>query len=342
MKYARFFSVLVLVLVALYGAAGFYCLPLASYQGDLTRIGMLPESLFGWTKPQPAIAASLLQQSSWQDADVLVIGDSFSDNSDVTESRIWQTVLTGHGLRVHTEHWENIRAVCADFSAWLRGQGFKGRHVVIETVERYARDRFADSVACKKMELRHSYDESRPRMPPATVFDPDRRDWSGKLSVGIRTEAHRLVYEHSSAQPGFSGYTLGRVRVARVAGGCQLFSHRACRDALFLGEDSAQDLQDSVIDDMEKLNARFDGLKPVWVVVPNKSTAYLYPEKSFWDRLERRLPDSVNLMKPVRQAIADRVVDLYPANNTHFSTSGYLLMGEAVYRNMAPRGPAPH
>lgn len=336
MKYARFFSILVFVLVALYGAAGFYFLPLASYQGDLTRIGMLPESLFGWTRAQPAIAPALMQQSSWQDADVLVIGDSFSD------SRVWQTVLTGHGLRVHTEHWENVRAVCGDFSSWLRGQGFRGRYVVIEVIERYARDRFADSVACRKMELRHSYDESRPRLPPATAFDPDRKDWSGKLSVGIRTEAHLLGYQHASAQPDFRGYTLGRVSVARVSGGCQLFSHRACRDALFLGEDSAQDLQDGVIDDIATLNGRFAGLTPVWVVVPNKSTAYLYPDKHFWDRLERRLPASVNLMKPVRQAIADRVVDLYPANNTHFSTTGYLLMGQAIYRNMAPRGPAPH
>ncbi len=327
MKYARFFSVLVFLMVALYGAAGFYFLPLASYQGDLTRIGMLPEPLFGWTRAQPAIAPALMQQSTWQDADVLVIGDSFSDD------RVWQTVLTGHGLRVHTEHWENIRAVCADFPVWLRAQGFKGRYVVIEVVERFARDRFADSVSCKNMELRHSYDESRPRLPPATVFDPERKDWSGKLSVGISTEAHLLAYEHSSAQPGFQGYTLGRVRVARVSGGCELFSHRACRDALFLGKDSAQDVQDSVIADTAILNTRFRGLTPIWVVVPNKSTAYLYPDKQFWDKLELRVP-SVNLLKPVRQAIRDKVIDVYPANNTHFSTTGYLLMGDAIYRKL--------
>jgi hypothetical protein len=334
MKYARFFSILVLLLVALYGAVGFYFLPLASYQGDLTRIGMLPESLFGWTRAQPAIRPELMRQSSWQEADVLVIGDSFSDNNDVRESRVWQTVLTGHGLRVHTEHWDNIRAVCTDFADWLHAQGFKGRYVVIEVVERYARDRFADSVACNKMELRHSFDEDQPRLPPATAFDHHAKDYSGKLSVGISTEAHQLGYQYLSAQPGFNGYTLGPVRVARVAGGCVLFSHKACRDALFLGEDSGQDLPDSVIDDMETLNARFTGLAPVWAVVPNKSTAYLYPDKDFWDRLERRLHTSVNLMKPLRQAISDQVIDVYPANNTHLSTTGYLLMGDAIYRKM--------
>jgi hypothetical protein len=333
MKYARFFSILVFLTVAFYGAAGFYCLPLASYQGDLTRIGMLPESLFGWTRAQPAIAVSLLQQSSWQDADVLVIGDSFSDNSDVSESRIWQTVLTGHGLHVHTEHWENIRAVCEDFPAWLHAQGFKGRYVVIEVVERYARDRFADSVACKKMYYHDAVDEDLPRLPPVTAFDHHARDYSGKLSVGIMTEAHLFEYLHSSAQPGFRSYTLDRVKVARVDKGCELFSHPACRDALFLGEDSAQDPGEDVIANMEILNTRFGGLTPIWVVVPNKSTAYLYPDKQFWDKLELRVP-SVNLLKPVRQAISDKVIDVYPANNTHFSTTGYLLMGDAIYRKL--------
>jgi hypothetical protein len=327
MKYARFFSVSVFITVALYGITGFYFLPLAAYQGDLTRIGKLPESLFGWTRAQPAIAPALMRQSSWQDADVLVIGDSFSD------SRVWQTVLTGHGLRVHTEHWENIRAVCADFPAWLHAQGFTGRYVVVEVIERYARDRFAESVACKKMQIRHSFDEGQPRTPPVTSFDPHARDYSGKLSVGISTGVNLLKYRYLSAQPGFHGYASGDARVARVDLGCELFSHPACRDALFYWEDSAQDPGEDVIASMETLNARFAGVTPIWVVVPNKSTAYLYPDKHFWDRLEPRVR-SVNLLKPVRQAIGDKVIDVYPANNTHFSTTGYLLMGDAIYRNM--------
>ena len=60
-------------------------------------MGLLPETLFGWTKPQPALDAKWMQQASMQEADVLVIGDSFSD------SRVWQTVLTQHGLKVRTE-----------------------------------------------------------------------------------------------------------------------------------------------------------------------------------------------------------------------------------------------
>ena len=115
-----------------------------------------------------------------------------------------------------------------------------------------------------------------------------------------------------------------------------MFSHPACRDALFYGEDSAQDPGDEVIADMGILNTRFGGLTPIWVVVPNKSTAYLYPDKRFWDKLEPRVP-SVNLLKTLRQAISNKVIDVYPANNTHFSTTGYQLMGDAIYRNIESR-----
>jgi hypothetical protein len=40
MNHAKLFSVLVFLMVALYGAIGFYALPLASFQGDLTRMGL--------------------------------------------------------------------------------------------------------------------------------------------------------------------------------------------------------------------------------------------------------------------------------------------------------------
>lgn len=327
MKHARFFSVLVFIIAAFYGAVGFYFLPLASYHGDLTRIGMLPEPLFGWTKPQPGIDPALLQQSSWQDAEVLVIGDSFS------EPGIWQTVLIGHGLRVRTEHWDHIRDICEDFPNWLRAQGFKGKHVVIEAVERDVRSYFARSLSCKKMAIRHRLVENQPRKPPVIAFDHDTVDLSGKMSVGIKTGFNMFWYNRLSARQDFNIWLRDGVRVARVQQGCDLFSHRSCRDALFLGEDSDQDLGEDIISNMEIIDARLSGLTAIWVIVPNKSTAYLYPDKQFWDRLGQRLR-SVNLLKTIRLAIIGKNVDVYPANETHLSTSGYLLMGEEIYRNI--------
>lgn len=328
MKHAKLFSVLVFSLLLLYGATGFYFLPLAGFQGDLTRIAMLPESHFGWTKPQPAIDPALMQQSSWQEADVLVVGDSFSDG------RVWQTVLTRAGLHVRTEGWDSVRGVCQDFMPWLRGQGFKGKVVVFEAIERSIVDGMSKSVACQRMQTHSSIYADTPRPSPATSFDPGQSGYSGRFSIGIQTRLNVMAYERASRRSDFSSLELPNgARLARVGNGCKLFSHASCNDTLFLAEDRAEDLPASTLDNVETLNARMPGITPIWVFVPNKSTAYLYPDKQFWNEAERRF-HAPNILRTFRQAIAAETVDLYPANNTHVSTTGYLLLGEAIYRNL--------
>lgn len=328
MRHARFFSILVFAITALYAAVGFHVLPLASFQGDLTRLGMLPESQFGWTKPQPAIAPALMHQSSWKEAEVLVVGDSFSDG------RIWQTVLTQAGLRVRTESWDSVRGICEDFMPWLRNQGFTGKFIVLESIERNLVSDMAKSVECKDVQFHPSVYADTPRGPPAVSLDSKRKDYSGRFSIGIQAQINLLEYEHASGTPGFAGQSLANgARLARVKDGCELFSHAHCSDALFLTEDRSEDLPMSALDNIEKLNARLPGVTPIWVFVPNKSTAYLYPDKQFWDRAEQRFR-APNILRKFRQAIAAKTVDLYPANNTHVSTTGYLLLGEAVYQRL--------
>jgi len=328
MKYAQTFSILIFTAAALYGAIGLYFLPLAGFEGDQTRIGLLPESLFGWTKPQPAIDPALIKQSAWQDADVLVVGDSFS------VGRIWQTELIRHGLKVRTEHWTNIRGICEDFMPWLRAQGFKGKHIVLETVERNVTSGLADSVRCKKMDFHASFDADLPRPAPPTALDRSQPDYSGKVSIGLQTRLNQSRYEKLSTHPDFKRWDTGRGSiVARVNNGCELFSHARCADALFLASDSPQDLSADVIDNMRILEQRLTGLNTLWVVVPNKTTAYLHPDKQFWNKAETHVR-SVNLLATVRQAIETKTVDVYPANNQHFSTATYLLMGKAIYQNL--------
>lgn len=320
MTHAKFFSVLVFTVSAIYGAIGFYCLPLAGFEGDLTRMNKLPESLFGWTKARPAVDQGLMQQATWQDADVLVVGDSFS------EPGVWQTALTRRGLRVRTEYWGSIRAICEDFARSIRGRGFKGRYVIIEIIERYVEGGLDESVGCKKMEYHSSADTDNQRHPPATSIDRNKKNYSGRLSVGIQVWLNVLEYDQRGKKP-------AGTKIERIPDGCSLFSHSRCNDVLFLGSDRIQDLGEDSLANMEKINARFDGLVPIWVIVPDKSTAYLRPDKHFWDKAERRF-HAPNLLETFRQAIRDKTVDLYPANNTHLSTTGYLLMGEAIYRSM--------
>lgn len=328
MKHAKLFSILVFAIMALYGAVGFYFLPLATFQAELTRMSMLPEMMFGWTKPQPAIDPALLHQSSWQEADVLVVGDSFSDG------RLWQTILTRAGLRVRTESWDSVRGVSDDFMPWLREQGFKGKYIVFEIVERNIVNVVARSMEIKRMQFHPNIYADNPRSPPLVSFDPKRGDYSGRFSIGIQTRINIWKYEHTSRAPDFASRELPNgTRFARIRNGCKLFSHARCNDALFLAEDRAEDIPMIALDNVEKLNARLHGITPIWAFVPNKSTAYLYPDKQFWNEAERRF-HAPNILRSFRQAITNQTVDLYPANNTHVSTTGYLLLGEAIFQGM--------
>jgi hypothetical protein len=123
------------------------------------------------------------------------------------------------------------------------------------------------------------------------------------------------------------------VKLARVKNGCQLFSHARCQDALFLAEDRKEDIPMDAVDSVQKINDRLSGVTPIWLFVPNKSTAYLYPDKQFWNVAEQRF-HSPDLLRLTQQAIRKNTIDLYPANNTHFSTTGYLLMGNEVLKNI--------
>lgn len=326
MSQARFYTILVAVIMAAYALIGFYFLPLASFEGNLTRMAKLPESYFGWTREQPAIDPRLMRSAEWQDADVLVIGDSFS------YAQLWQTVFTQKGVRVRTETWESVFNICENFSDWVRDKGFKGKYIVIESVEAYFEDRVSRSLACKRMEY-HASPQLAPK-PPPTLPDRNKADYSGRLSVGIETELNARKYDRLSSGPGFKGWDdLGEARVVRVENGCELFSHPRCRDALFYTKDRVEDMGGNILDGMAGINARLKNYTVVWAVIPDKSTVYLHPEKKFWDEAEQRF-HAPNLLKTFREEIRKKTIDFYPANNTHVSTTGYLILGDAIYQNM--------
>lgn len=328
MKHARFFSLVVGVLVLCYGAVAFYFLPLAGFKSELTRVAMLPEREFGWRKPQPALQAAWMKQSSWQEADVLVIGDSFS------EGLVWQTVLTRQGLRVRTEHWTAIRGICKDFMPWVRAQGFRGKYVVLEVVERNLQHGLPEALNCPQMQPHFSALADAPRPLPPQVIDHDRNNYQGRLSIGIQVALNYRRYQRLSADANFGSAILPNgVKVARVAQGCRRFSHLRCEDALFLGIDQATDLPPEVLKTAKQIESRLQGVQVTWAFVPNKSTVYLYPHKYFWQMAVQQLraPD---LLQMSQQALQQGVVDLYPADNSHFSTEGYLRMGEVIWRAM--------
>lgn len=326
MKQAKIFSVVVMLAVLCYGAVGFYFLPRATFEGELTRMALLPETLFGWTKAQPTVDMQWMAQATMREADVLVIGDSFSDG------RIWQTRLTQQGYKVRTETWDSMRGICADFMPWLRSQGFHGRFIVLESIERNLVNDLGKSVACDKMQYHPNARTDAPRHPPTTSFDVHGGNYAGKLSTGFRTLLHSVDYERRSRSEDFSTWTLPNdVTMARIKNGCDLFSHASCNDALFLSYDLPGEIDHSALDNIALLNARMEGVTPIWMFVPNKSTVYRYSDKQFWNIAEKRY-GAPNLMRMMQHALDAKTVDLFPANGTHVSTTGYLLLGDEMLK----------
>lgn len=318
MAYAKIFSLLVAGVTGLYGAIGFYFLPLASFEGDLTRVGMLPESYFGWKKEQPVITTDFLQQANWESADVLVIGDSFS------EPMAWQSVLVKNGLRVRTETWGSLPAVCEDFTSWLYKNGFRGQYVILEIIERNTEGTLAKSLNCKTTKYRSA---TSPAIPPAPQ--------GGKMSVGIRVYLNALRYEREMTERNVGQLDWpGDVHMERITDGCGLFSHARCNDVLFFSNDRHSDMGANIMSNMEEIGSRIKTALPIWVIIPDKTTTYLHPEKQFWNNAQQKFhaPNTLNVF---RQSVKDHVIDLYPANNTHLSTTGYLILGEAIYQSLS-------
>lgn len=328
MKHSKKFSITVAFCLLLYGVLGFLGLPHTTFHGDLTRIAILPEHIFGWIKTQPVIPQKLMAQSPMNEADVFVLGDSFSD------PRVWQTILTKQGLKVRTEIWNNLPAICADFSPWLRDQGFTGKYVIFETVERDLVENVAKSSKCNTTLYKPGLSTDTLRAAPPASFDISRSDYLGKLSTGVKVLSHLLWNFHMQNNTDFKSWKINSlVQMTRLQNGCELFSHVQCSDSLFLTRDDAADLEVKLIHDIELVNSRIIEFKPIWAIVPNRSTAYLYPNKYFWDRAEKQFGSS-NLLRMTQIAIAAKTVDLYPANNSHFSTEGYLLMGAEIFSSI--------
>jgi hypothetical protein len=289
-------------------------------------MSLLPESLFGWKRPQPQIDIQWMQQATMQEADVLVIGDSFSD------PRIWQTALTQNQLKVRTLSWNSMQGICGDFSDWVKVQGFNGKYVIAEIVERNLIDTLQRSADCTQTQYHPHSNVDAPRYPPAVSFDTTHGNYTGKLSTGITTQLNVIEYERLSRFSDFKLWELpNNVKVARIAKGCDYFSHSRCDDALFLAEDKSDEVNTTAFELINAHKSRLQDFKAIWVVVPNKSTTYLYPNKTFWDVAAQRW-QMPNLLKMNQEALQAKTVDLYPANNTHYSTTGYLLMGQEIFK----------
>jgi hypothetical protein len=301
--------------------------------GDLSRIGEVSDHEFGWQLEPPHVDPQYLRGSPITQADILVIGDSFS------MTYRWQSVLTRQGYKISTVYWGELgESLCDDFDAWLDRAGFKGKLVVVESVERLLRDRLMNTQKCAKMQkpiepLAKPFFES-PEYVPGFALNS-----KAKLTSGLTT------YRNTRAAKKSQGTTLAgeATWVRPVPDGCSMFSNRFCEKALFFKEDD--DNGELTVENVAQMRA-FDKAHPsrsiMWMVVPNKTTTYVMPDhsKDFVAAFNHAGlgPDLFTFAQEQKSKIRD----LYFPNDTHLSMHGQLAIGQAMLqaiRKIVPQPP---
>lgn len=317
------------IFIAGYLAMLFSLLPalyFANYSGELTRVGNLPEFYFAWASEQKLAKIENVKSVLMEDADVLVIGDSFSAGLQ------WQSVLVGSGLKVKTVGWPEINgAICSDFSGWLAQKGFKkGGLVLIQSAQRGVHHRLNASVDCTKTQSDNYRDKEIQGGPlPSKFVMPKLIDLNESIFSGLNTFKNifiaKWVDQYDFNPPNASH----SIKMSKLKDGCQFFSNKLCEKVLFLNQDfDAPELTQTYFPMMEKINRQISGYRTTWIVVPDKSTIYLDRPGNFWVQLEKMNlgPDLYTHLQLKKYEIKD----LYGPNDSHFLSSGYLALGELV------------
>jgi len=325
MNLSKHFVFMIVLIVGGYGAISFPFLHFANFEGDLTRMAMLPEDDFGWLGPQPQINNNNLESASWQDADVLVIGDSFS------EKLIWQSKLVESGLKVRTESWSNLGAICEDFDSWLQGNQFRGSHIIIQSVENSFAPRLKKSIKCKKTNYKS--------LKPKEIVIRQEGEFSksvfggGQLDVGLRTWLNKQEYDKKAKDPEFKSWKINQnVSIQRIEKGCDLFSHKNCNDVLFYELVGKWDLND-VTKNILLIQNRIKVNNIIWLVIPDKATVYLDRDNSFW-KMNHADIKNIDVLSYLKDAIKAKEIDIYFGNDTHLSPRGYGHVGDAVRNSL--------
>ena len=300
--------------------------------GDLTRIGRLSETDFGWKTPPPVVPEEYIHGSSLEQADVVVVGDSFS------MTLRWQSVLVKSGYRVATIYWGQTGFLCKDFTSWIRRAGFRGKVLIVESVERETGERVAGGTECETM-LPAPVAKAVPFMQPVDHVPVFELNWNAKITTGVIT-----YFNTRSAEKALGDTLFNKTQVRPVPNGCTYFSHRLCNKGLFYVEDVEKPPLGSA--DAAKMLAfnRFQpDLKTIWMVIPDKTTVYLdtqrAPEFRRAFQAEKLGPDLFSFAIAQR----DKTPDFYFTNDTHMSMQGQLALGErmlAAVREVLPTPPA--
>ena len=291
--------------------------------GALTRVGQISEYQFEGREPPPPIPLERVRQATLEQADVLVIGDSFSTYF------AWQAELVGAGYQVATTHWNRVMPLCQDFAQWITQAGFKGRLVILESIEYLMPERLAAMQGCASMRERKFSLEGAPHTSPSQPPAGFALNSSARLFSGLVTWRNTREIRQSRDVRYFDAGPYGSsVFSSPLEDGCQQFSHRMCDKNLFLVLDRTNpELQPADAEFMHRFTQQSRPLEVRWMMIPNKATVYLDTQRAqaFAQRARELAigPDLFTVAQEGRRAMRD----LYWPNDNHWSMQGQLYFG---------------
>lgn len=288
-----------------------------NFQGDLTRIGKISDSLFA---PQKYTLDLFPQVSGgFNEAEILVIGDSFSINLQ------WQKELRKHTSNsIATITWEDARNGCVTDkeSPFF----FKGSTIIFQSVERNFKRNLLSQLPCITPNLAIQ--------PKNLAYAPNPKtkkffDLNGQFLVGISTFFNtNLIKNIDSYYKVYNKYS--SAKIIPIEDGCNYFSNVLCKYALIYKPDlSTENFSLNLIEKMKNVNESLEKKRLIWVVVPNKYSVYVDPKNQEFGKLIYKnklgpdlFSDFINNKKVV--------IDLYQPNDTHLSGDGFTLLGKRV------------
>jgi hypothetical protein len=306
-----------------------------SLYGDLTRIGQLDEADFGWHMQQPLVAVEFLKSYPLTEADILVIGDSFSNGL------IWQSRLISAGFKPSTLKWDEFKpcSLGQNLGEVVRLAGFRGRYVVIENVEHGFQNRMNSSCDITSKIKGTAYNGPAPQTEPPnsrSLISLNRDPLGGEWVVNALINKIKLNYFLESTNS-YMEFGNGRTRVVPISG-CAWFSNKLCNYGLFYYHDFDKSTFNSfsnilaVNADLQKV-----GIETIWLAIPDKATVYLgygklsmNPYVNIWDEFAKHSEIVAPNLAAAFIQKSRLIKDFYKPNDVHLSTNGYLYLGDIV------------
>jgi hypothetical protein len=161
----------------------------------------------------------------------------------------------------------------------------------------------------------------------------NRDTLGGEWVINAFINKIKLTYLFEPAA-NFMDFGNGRTRAVPIDG-CSLFSNKLCNYGLFYSHDFDKNTFNS-IDNVLSINRDLqkEGIKAIWLVVPDKATVYLgygkynsNPYVNIWAEFAKHSELAAPHLGEIFNQNKSAIKDFYMPNDVHLSTSGYLYLG---------------